>query len=207
MKGSRRGTLLQFVKGSGRGIPLRKLLAAAAVGHKDPEAAEGDVLGPQAATLEDVPKVRNSQEDLTVTFQNEGDEILLLLKREWMWNPAPSEVAFGWLFKAKLGRMCLDVLLMSLFSILFVCLLFLTMGQIVTTPLSLTTDHWTDVRARGQNLSVEVKRGPWQAFCSLEWPTFGVGWPPIGTFDLPTIRAVKAIVFQEGLGSHPDQQP
>jgi hypothetical protein len=26
-------------------------------------------------------------------------------------------------------------------------------------------------------------------------------------FDLPTIRAIKAIVFQEGPGSHPDQQP
>ena len=32
-------------------------LAAATVGHKDPVAAEGDVLGQQAATLEDVPRV------------------------------------------------------------------------------------------------------------------------------------------------------
>ena len=44
-------------------------------------------------------------------------------------------------------------------------------------------------------------------FCSSEWPVFGVGWPAEGTFYLPTIRAVKAIVFQEGPGSHPDQQP
>lgn len=159
VKWSRCGTLLQFVKGSGRGIPLCKFLAAATVGCKDPEAVEGDVLGPQAATLEDVPKVRDSQEDLTLAFQNEGDEILLFLKREWTWNPAPSEVAFGWLFKSKRGRVSLDVLV-SLVSILFVCLLFLTMGQTVTTPLSLTTDHWTDVRARGQNLSVKVKKGP-----------------------------------------------
>ena len=81
------------------------------------------------------------------------------------------------------------------------------MGQSVSTPLSLTEDHWTDVRARGQNLSVIVKKKPWQSYCTLEWPTFGVGWPPEGTFHLPTIRAVKAIVFQEGSGSYPDQQP
>ena len=32
-------------------------LAAATVGHKDPVAVEGDILGPQAATLEDIPWV------------------------------------------------------------------------------------------------------------------------------------------------------
>nr|XP_034342656.1 protein transport protein sec31-like [Arvicanthis niloticus] len=81
------------------------------------------------------------------------------------------------------------------------------MGQTITTPLSLTLDHWGDVRARGHDLSVTVRKGPWQTFCTSEWPTFDVGWPPEGTFDLLTIRAVKAIVFQEGPGSHPDQQP
>jgi hypothetical protein len=81
------------------------------------------------------------------------------------------------------------------------------MGQTVATPLSLTKDHWTDVRARGRNLSVIVKKEPWMTFCSSEWPVFGVYWPLEGTFYLPTIRAVKAIVFQEGTGSHPDQQP
>ena len=78
------------------------------------------------------------------------------------------------------------------------------MGQTVSIPLSLTEDHWTDIRARRRNLSVIVKKKPWQTYCTSEWPTFGVGWPPEGTFYLPTIRAVKAIVFQEGPGSHPD---
>ena len=64
-----------------------------------------------------------------------------------------------------------------------------------------------DVRARGQNLSVMVKKKLWQTFCTSEWPAFGVGWPPEGTFDLPTIRALRAVVFQEGLQAHPDQQP
>ena len=58
-------------------------LAAATVGCKDPVAVEGDVLGPQAATLEDVPRVEGSQESLTVIFQNEGDRVLLLPRREW----------------------------------------------------------------------------------------------------------------------------
>ncbi|XP_053446573.1 uncharacterized protein LOC128585524, partial [Nycticebus coucang] len=81
------------------------------------------------------------------------------------------------------------------------------MGQTVTTPLSLTLDHWTEVKRRGRDLSVEVKKGPWQTFCSSEWPNFNVGWPSGGTFDLSLIFAIKEIVFQRGLGAHPDQQP
>ena len=34
-----------------------------------------------------------------------------------------------------------------------------------------------------------------------------VSWPPEGTFDLIIIFEIKAIVFQEEPGSHPDQQP
>ena len=103
--------------------------------------------------------------------------------------------------------MCLDVLV-SLVSV-FILSLFLVfvMGQTVSTLLYLTEDHWTDVRARGRNLSVRVKKKPWLTFCSSEWPAFGVGWPAEGMFDLPTIRAIKAIVFQEGPGLHADQQP
>ncbi|XP_062954296.1 uncharacterized protein LOC134378931 [Cynocephalus volans] len=78
------------------------------------------------------------------------------------------------------------------------------MGQGALTPLSLTLDHWKDVKTRAHNLSMEIKKGKWQTFCSSEWPTFGVGWPPEGTFDLSVIFAVKKIVFQE-IGGHPDQ--
>ena len=49
---------------SRRGILLRGYFAAAVVGHKDPVAVEGDALEP----LEDAPKVRGSQESLTVVF-------------------------------------------------------------------------------------------------------------------------------------------
>ena len=69
------------------------------MGCKDPVAVEGDILGPQAATLEDVPRVegsgcgippcqegsgsgipphQESQESLAFVFQNEGDRVLLL---------------------------------------------------------------------------------------------------------------------------------
>ncbi|XP_057352794.1 uncharacterized protein LOC130682450 [Manis pentadactyla] len=81
------------------------------------------------------------------------------------------------------------------------------MGQTVMTPLSLTLGHWTEVRARAHDLSVEVKKEPWQTFCTSEWPTFNVGWPPEGTFDLSTLLAVKAVVFQNSTRGHPDQQP
>nr|QJT93252.1 gag protein [Syconycteris australis gammaretrovirus] len=80
------------------------------------------------------------------------------------------------------------------------------MGQSNSTPLSLTLDHWRDVKTRAHNLSVEVKKGKWQTFCSSEWPSFGVGWPPEGTFNLSVVCAVKRIIFQ-GSGGHPDQVP
>lgn len=73
----------------------------------------------------------------------------------------------------------------------------ISMGQTVTTPLSLTLDHWTEVKTRAHNLSVEVKKGRWQTFCASEWPSFKVGWPPEGTFDLTVIFAVKHLVFQK----------
>lgn len=86
------------------------------------------------------------------------------------------------------------------------CVVELDMGQKVTTPLTLTLDHWTEVRTRAHNLSVDVKKGPWQTFCSSEWPDFKVGWPPEGTFNLSLVLTVKRIIFQE-IGGHPDQIP
>ena len=64
-----------------------------------------------------------------------------------------------WLFKSRHGRVCLDVLVFIV-CVLFLYLLFFVfvMGQTVTTPLSLTKDHWMEIRARGRNLSVEIKK-------------------------------------------------
>lgn len=92
-------------------------------------------------------------------------------------------------------------------SVLFVFLMTQTMGQTVSTPFCQTLEHWTEIRNRAHKLSVEVKTGPWRTFCSSEWPTDNVGWPPESTLDLTVISAIKDTVFQKGPGSHPDQVP
>ncbi|XP_059580932.1 uncharacterized protein LOC109282416 [Alligator mississippiensis] len=41
-------------------------------------------------------------------------------------------------------------------------------------------------------------------FCQLEWPTFGVGWPETGSFDVKVANAVLKVVTGDG---HWDQYP
>ena len=84
-------------------------------------------------------------------FLNEGDGVLLLPEKERAQDPAPSEVTFGWLFRTRRGRVCMDIFV-TVVCVSFLCLLLSKMWQTVTIPLSLTLDHWTDVRARGRNL-------------------------------------------------------
>jgi hypothetical protein len=74
------------------------------------------------------------------------------------------------------------------------------MGQTVTIPLSLTLDHWTEVRSRAHNLSVEIKKRPWQIFCASEWPTFNVKWLLEGTFGLLLSLKLKPLFFRADLG-------
>lgn len=38
--------------------------------------------------------------------------------------------------------------------------------------------------------------------CETDWPFFGIGWPPEGTLDDPTIRNVHSIIT--GDSGHPD---
>ena len=73
-----------------------------------------------------------------------------------------------------LSCLCLCV---SFFVFIFGSLLFEKMGQTLTTPLSLTLDHWPDVRARADNLSIDVRKKKWVTFCSSKWPTVGAEWP------------------------------
>ncbi|XP_017744083.1 PREDICTED: uncharacterized protein LOC108539709 [Rhinopithecus bieti] len=81
------------------------------------------------------------------------------------------------------------------------------MGNSQTTPLSLLVDNFKDVRARGYDLSIELKKGKLITLCHSEWPTFGVGWPAEGTLCLPIILRVKSRVFLPGRSGHPDQIP
>lgn len=48
------------------------------------------------------------------------------------------------------------------------------MGQTVSTPLSLTLNHWSEVSDRAHNLSLSVKKVKWQSFCASEWPPGGL---------------------------------
>ena len=92
--------------------------------------------------------------------------------------------------------------------ILFVSLyVTLTMGQTISTPLGLTLEHWTEIKTRAHNLSVDVRKRFWRTFCSAEWPAFDVGWPPEGTLGLVVISAVKVVVLQRRPGFQPDQVP
>lgn len=50
------------------------------------------------------------------------------------------------------------------------------------------------------NLSVEIKKGPWQTFCASEWPTFNVKWSLEGTFGLLLSLMLKPLFFRVDLG-------
>ena len=90
---------------------------------------------------------------------------------------------------------------------LFPTIYSLTMGQGESTPLSLMTDHFLDVRARAHNLSLLVKKSKLITFCSAEWPAFQVGWTPESTFQRSIIQAVKEKIMAPDPWGHPDQVP
>ncbi|CAK7292931.1 Gag polyprotein [Vulpes lagopus] len=81
------------------------------------------------------------------------------------------------------------------------------MGETETTPLSLMLSHFSDVRERARILNIDIRRERFQIYCISEWPTFGVGWPREGTFHLPIILQVKAVIFRDKLEGHSDQVP
>ena len=68
-------------------------------------------------------------------------------------------------------------------------------------------NHFSDFKSRAQNLSLLVKKSKLVTFCSVEWPTFDVGWPQEGTFNPQIIQAVKERVLTPSPAGHPDQTP
>lgn len=140
---------------------------------------------------------------LAVVWEKADDSVSLLKSVGRL--PLPSEY-FVILWRHSLAARLLLTCLVFVFVTFVKSLLYVDeMGQTLTTPLSLTLTHFPDVRARAHNLSVEVRKGRWQKFCSSEWPTLHVGWPRDGTFDLPIILQVKATVMDPGPHGHPDQ--
>ena len=80
------------------------------------------------------------------------------------------------------------------------------MGQRESTPnspLDCILNNFSDFQrcASGYG-SVQLDPEFLQTLCQLEWPTFGVGWPAEGTFNLPVLFAVQATVYR---APHPDQ--
>uniref|UniRef100_A0A8C8W2Y5 CCHC-type domain-containing protein n=1 Tax=Peromyscus maniculatus bairdii TaxID=230844 RepID=A0A8C8W2Y5_PERMB len=81
------------------------------------------------------------------------------------------------------------------------------MGQTVVTPLSLTTDHWSDVKGRGSDEGVVIKKNKWMTLCKAEWVMMDVGWPREGSFNLSLISQVERKVFAPSPHGNPDQVP
>uniref|UniRef100_A0A8D2KRZ6 Gag protein n=2 Tax=Varanus komodoensis TaxID=61221 RepID=A0A8D2KRZ6_VARKO len=82
------------------------------------------------------------------------------------------------------------------------------MGQgqsVPTTPLQCLLNNFSDFFKRASGFGVPVKPGTLRTLCELEWTTFDVGWPAVGSFDLILIRNVEAVIL--GSPGHPDQIP
>ncbi|EGV94861.1 Gag polyprotein [Cricetulus griseus] len=120
-------------------------------------------------------------------------------------SSAPSEVLLSTLCRNRAAKACSVLLGLCLVTIICVLLGLETMGQTVTTPLSLTLSHWRDVQDYAHNQSVDVHKRKWITLCSSEWPTFDVGWPWDGTFNPQTIFQVKEKTMDPGPQGHPDQ--
>ena len=95
-----------------------------------------------------------------------GSDSDSLLRKRFFVDPRPSD-SFFWCWKSRKRRLLVSISV-SVLSVVFIVYVSLTMGQTVSTPLTLTLDHWTEIRTRAHNLSVEVKKGPWKTFCSSE---------------------------------------
>jgi hypothetical protein len=85
--------------------------------------------------------------------------------------------------------------------------LLIIMGQTQVNPKTLLLSHFSETCTKGHNYGMEIKKGKFDALCSVEWPTFNVGWPPQGTFSLDTIKKVYNVINKPGLHGHPNQYP
>jgi hypothetical protein len=88
-------------------------------------------------------------------------------------------------------QICLSAGIVSLVVCYLLCpSLLIIMGPAQVTPKNLLLSHFSEIHAKGHNYGVKIKKGKFDTLCSVEWPTFNVGWPPQGTFSLDTIKKV-----------------
>ena len=93
---------------------------------------------------------------------------------------------------------CLSVWQSVLFVLLYPRLInpgMMGQRQSSPTPLSLMTEHFKEVKKRAHDLSVKIKKDRLITFCTTEWPSFHVGWPSEGTFNLETAHQVRDIIL------------
>jgi hypothetical protein len=72
------------------------------------------------------------------------------------------------------GSIVVSVCIVLVFIVVCVTYMTLEMGQAQVTPLSLFSDHFSDVRARAREQGLEIKKGRLSILCRNEWPTFGI---------------------------------
>ncbi|XP_035306632.1 uncharacterized protein LOC118239699 [Cricetulus griseus] len=116
-----------------------------------------------------------------------------------------SQFLLSTLCRNRAAKVCSVLFGLCLVAVICALLSLETMGQTVTTPLSLTLSHWKDVQEYAHNQSVNVRKRKWITLCSSEWPTFDVGWPRDGTFNPQTIFQIKEKIMDPGPHGHPDQ--
>jgi hypothetical protein len=105
-------------------------------------------------------------------------------------------------------RICWSAGIVSFVLCCFLCpSLLIIVGQAQITPKSLLLSHFSEIRTKGHNYGMKIKKGKFDVLCSVEWPTFNVGWPPQGNFSLDTIKKVHDVINKPGLHGHPDQYP
>ena len=150
--------------------------------------------------LGDVQGSQGQGQECLVNPLGKSQEINFLLDDLFLRPVTRPSDSFQELWLTQSRRLVLFLSLVAFVIVFIMCVTELNMGKTVTTPLTLTQNHWTDVMTRANNLSFDVKKGPWQTFCSSKWPAFGVGWPSQGNFSLPFILGVKLFFRpQEGI--------
>ncbi|XP_027725284.1 uncharacterized protein LOC114048516, partial [Vombatus ursinus] len=73
------------------------------------------------------------------------------------------------------------------------------------SPLFIVLRDFKQYRRIAEGYGFQVTKKKLALLCQQEWPTFEVGWPPGGTFDVSVAGRVRGIVY--GIPGHPDQVP
>lgn len=81
------------------------------------------------------------------------------------------------------------------------------MVQSLVTHKSLFQSHFSEILKRACNMGLEIKKGKLNSLCYVEWPKFGVGWPPEGSYSQDLVSKIKAVITRPGRAGHLDQKP